>query len=61
MAYRETSSDKHLQDVRGVLIMQWDDLNWKAIQRGARGADVAELFERLAETIRKELGLESKD
>lgn len=61
MAYRETSSDKHLQDVRGVLIMQWDELNWKAIQRGARGAEVAELFDRLVETVCSELGLERKE
>ena len=55
LAYRETNSDKHLQDVRGVLLMQWDELNWNRIQRAANGADVAEFLEPLVEAVRQEL------
>lgn len=55
LAYRETSSDKHLQDVRGVLLMQWDELDWNRIQRAARGANVVELLEPVIEAVRQEL------
>ncbi|MCB0083429.1 MAG: hypothetical protein KDE47_20950 [Caldilineaceae bacterium] len=55
LAYRETNSDKHLQDARGVLLMQWDELNWNRIQRAANGANVAELLEPLVEAVRQEL------
>lgn len=58
MAYRETGSDKHLQDTRGVLIMQWDELKWNAIYRGA---GVEEQLETLVKAVRQELGLESND
>ncbi len=61
MAYRETGSDKHLQDTRGVLIMQWDELKWNAIYRGARGAGVEEQLEALVKAVKQELGLESND
>jgi hypothetical protein len=61
MTYRETGSDKHLHDVRGVLMMQWDELNWSAIERGARGADVGELLEPLVEAVKQALDLDSTD
>ncbi len=55
MAFQETGSDKHLRDARGVLVLQWEQLNLEAIQRGARGAGVAEQLERLLEVVRREL------
>ena len=61
MTYRETGSEKHLQDVRGVLLMQWDELNWNAVNRGARGAGVEEQLEALVRVVKQELGLENNE
>jgi len=52
IAYRETGSDKHLRDARGVLTMQWGGLNLEAIRRGAHASDVIETFENLLEAVR---------
>jgi hypothetical protein len=42
MAFRETGSDKHLRDARGVLAMQKGALDLDAIRRGAAAAGLAE-------------------
>ena len=55
IAHRETGSDKHLRDARGVLVMQWGELNLGAIRRGARTNGVLEQFEALLEAERWEL------
>ncbi len=55
MAQRETGSEKHLRDARGVLVTQWDQLNISAIQRGAKGAGVLPVLERLLESVRQDL------
>ena len=55
IAYRETGSDKHLRDARGVLVMQWGELNLGAIRRGARANGVLEQFEALLEAVHREL------
>jgi hypothetical protein len=52
IAYRETGSDKHLRDARGVLTMQWGGLSLEAIRRGAHASDVIETFENLLEAVR---------
>ena len=55
IAYRETGSDKHLRDARGVLVMQWGELNLGAIRRGARANGVLEQFEALLEAVHREI------
>lgn len=55
MAYRDTGSEKHLRDVRGVLLIQWGQLDLDAIRRGANGAGVLEQLEQLFELVRSEL------
>ena len=55
IAHRETGSDKHLRDARGVLVMQWAELNLGAIRRSARTNGVLEQFEALLEAARWEL------
>ncbi len=55
MAYRETNSDKHLNDARGVLTMQWGLLNLDAIRRGANGAGMLRELENLIESARRDL------
>jgi hypothetical protein len=40
IAFRETSSDKHLRDARGVLVMQWDRVDLERIRHSARASGV---------------------
>jgi len=54
VAHRETGSDKHLRDARGVLVTQWGELDLEVIRRGARANKVLERFEELLETARRE-------
>lgn len=55
IAHRETGSDKHLRDARGVLVMQWGELDLEAIRRSARGSDLIDPFEDLLEAVRREV------
>ena len=55
IAYRETESDKHLRDARGVLLAQWDDLDLEIMRRSASANDVLEQFEELLEISRREM------
>jgi hypothetical protein len=54
VAHRETGSDKHLRDARGVLITQWGELNLEVIRGGARANKVLERFEALLEAAGRE-------
>jgi hypothetical protein len=54
VAYRETGSDKHLQDARGVLLMQWGALDLDAIRQRAYTSGVLEQLEELLEATRHE-------
>jgi hypothetical protein len=49
ITYRETGSDKHLRDARGVLVMQWGELDLEVIRHSARANGVLEQFEALLE------------
>jgi hypothetical protein len=55
IAHRETGSDKHLRDVRGVLVMQWGELDLEAVRRSARASGMLEAFEDLLEAARREV------
>jgi hypothetical protein len=55
VAHKNTGSDKHLSDVRGVLVAQWGELDLESIRRGARGSGTLETFERIFETVRQEM------
>ena len=55
IAHRETGSDKHLRDARGVLVMQWNELDLESIRRGADANGVLEAFEKLLEAARQEI------
>ncbi len=55
IAYRETQSDKHFRDARGVLMLQWDTIDLNAVRRGARGAGVEQLFEQLLEIVHNDM------
>jgi len=55
IAYRETESDKHLRDARGVLMTQWGELDLEAVRRSARASRVLEQFDLLSEAARREI------
>lgn len=55
VAHRETGSDKHLRDARGVLLTQWGELNLQAIRDSARQSGVLEIFEKLYQIVQKEM------
>jgi hypothetical protein len=55
IAYRETESDKHLRDARGVLMTQWGELDLEAMRRSARASDMLEQFELLLDAARREI------
>ena len=59
IAYRETESDKHLRDARGILMMQWGELDLEldleAVRRDARAGRVLEQFDLLLEAVRQEI------
>jgi hypothetical protein len=47
LAYRETGSDKHLRDARGVLMMQEENLDLETLCHSAKSVGVLEQFEQL--------------
>ena len=53
VAHRETESEKHLRDARGVLITQWGELNLEAVRRSARASGVLDQLEELVEAVRQ--------
>jgi len=55
VAHRETESEKHLRDARGVLITQWGELNLEAVRRSARASGVLDQLEELVEAVRQEV------
>ncbi len=54
-AFEQTGSDKHLRDIRGILVTQWGQLNLALIRRVADYRDVLDQFEQIYETARQEI------
>jgi hypothetical protein len=54
IAFRETGSDKHLRDARGVLVTQWGQLDRETVRRRAGAAGVGRQFEQSWEMARQE-------
>lgn len=55
IAHRNSNSDKHLRDIRGVLVMQWDDLNISYIRQQANTQGLLETFETVLQAARREI------
>jgi hypothetical protein len=55
VAFRETRSDKHLRDARGILATQWGRLDLGAIRRRAAAAGVGDSFDRALAIAREEI------
>ncbi len=54
-AFDKTGSDKHLRDVKGVLVIQWEQLNLELIRKAAGYRNLLKQFEQLYETARREV------
>jgi hypothetical protein len=54
-AFDQTGSDKHLRDVKGVLVTQWGQLNLELIRRAATQRNLLPQFEQLLEAARREI------
>lgn len=55
IAHRETGSDKHLRDIRGVLVTQWGSLELETIRQDAQASRTLEQFEELFKTVTDEM------
>jgi hypothetical protein len=55
LAYKATGSEKHLRDAVGVLVMQWDYLNFNMLQRGAAASEQQSLLAQLILLARQEI------
>lgn len=55
VAFRETQSDKHLRDARGVLVTQWGKLDLESVRRGATSVHMAETLEQIIKEAELEL------
>jgi len=54
-AFEQTGSEKHLRDARGVLVVQWGQLDLELIRHIAGRSDVLAQFEQLYEAARREI------
>ena len=51
-AFRDTGSDRHLRDARGVTLNQWTSLDLSALRRLAHAGGVKEALEEMLDSIR---------
>lgn len=54
-AFEKTGSEKHLRDARGVLVVQWGQLDLELIRRIADRSGVLAQFEQIYEAARREI------
>jgi hypothetical protein len=54
-AFETTGSDKHLRDVKGVLVTQWGQLDLDLIRKAAAHRELLAQFEQLYEAARREI------
>ena len=57
LAFRETGSDRHLRDARGVLATQWGKIDLEEVKRRARAVGLLELLGEVIEAAQR--GMES--
>lgn len=55
LAFRWTSSEKHLRDARGILLIQWSQLDWPTLRRGAKDLGLQDVLDELLVEVRKRL------
>jgi hypothetical protein len=54
-AYRQTGSEKHLRDARGILVTQWGRLNLDNLRQWARASGMEETWQALLTAARQEV------
>jgi hypothetical protein len=54
-AFEQTGSEKHLRDARGVLVVQWGQLDLELIRRIADRSGVLAQFEQIYEAAQREI------
>lgn len=54
-AFEQTGSEKHLRDARGVLVVQWGQLDLELIRRIASRSGTLAQFEQIYEAARREV------
>lgn len=54
-AFQQTGSEKHLRDARGVLVVQWGQLDLALIRHVANRSGVLAQFEQIYEAARREI------
>jgi len=54
-AYRQTGSEKHLRDARGILVTQWGRLNLDSLRQWARASGMEETWLALLTAVRQEI------
>ncbi len=54
-AFEKTGSDKHLRDIKGILVTQWNQLNLNLIRKAADHRDLLGQFEQIYEAARREM------
>jgi len=54
-AYRQTGSEKHLRDARGILVTQWGRLNLDSLHQWARASGMEETWQALLAAVRQEI------
>lgn len=55
LAFQQTGSDKHLRDIKGVLVTQWERLDLELIRKMADRHDLLTQFEQIYELARQEI------
>ena len=54
-AYRQTGSEKHLRDARGILVTQWGRLNLDSLRQWASASGMEETWLALLTAVRQEI------
>jgi hypothetical protein len=55
VAFRQTGSDKHRRDARGVLVTQGEQLDLQALRRNAQAAGTLDRLEEILEEAKREI------
>jgi hypothetical protein len=55
LAFRQTGSDKHLRDVKGILVTQWEHLDFELIRKMVEQNNLSVQFEQVYQLAQREV------
>jgi hypothetical protein len=55
LAFRQTGSDKHLRDVKGILVTQWEQLDFELIRKMVEQNNLSVQFEQVYQLAQREV------